>query len=135
MQQPAKNKVLATNPSAMCFFIVWFVTPNLAYGFGLTKKAEPRPTGDKQKPEASRTKSRAAGRWLRRLVRPQRCHNSIITSRINRSRLPMLYFRRRIINETVARQRPPPSKNKAPYPAFGKAARIVLIISRTDLVA
>jgi hypothetical protein len=45
VQQPAKSKVLATNPSAMCFFIVLFVTPNRAYGFGLTKKAEPPATG------------------------------------------------------------------------------------------
>jgi hypothetical protein len=36
VQQPAKNNELATNPSAMCFFIVWFLTPNLEYGFGLT---------------------------------------------------------------------------------------------------
>jgi hypothetical protein len=67
VQQPAKNKVLATNPSAMCFFIVLFVTPNLAYSFGLTKKAEPRRICDANRDSGTDSDNR---RWLRRLVRP-----------------------------------------------------------------
>ena len=44
---------------------------NLVARFGLTKKAEPPPTRGFRK-----TKAAGDGGWLRRLVRPRKCHNS-----------------------------------------------------------
>ena len=52
----------------MVFFIVLFLTPRLAYGFGLTKKAEPPPTCDVNRDSGTAS---ANGGWLRRLVRRQ----------------------------------------------------------------
>ena len=46
-----------------------------------------------------------------------------------------LYLRRRIINAVTPAQMPPKSKNKAPYPAAGKVAKIALIKSQKRLVA
>lgn len=37
VQQPAKNRVLAINPSAMCFSMTSNGTPRHAYGFGLSR--------------------------------------------------------------------------------------------------
>jgi hypothetical protein len=59
VQQPARNKVLAANMSAMCFFIVFFVVCD----FGLTKKAEPQPTRDVNRDSGTDS---ANGGWLRR---------------------------------------------------------------------
>jgi hypothetical protein len=67
VQQPAKNKVLARSPSAMCFFIVKFLTLTSAYGFGLTTKAEPR----RQICQPRRRTHRVNRRRLRRIVRQQ----------------------------------------------------------------
>jgi len=55
----------------------------------LTKKAEPRRISDVNRDSGTDSDNR---RWLRRLVRPQRCHISIITPQIYRSRFPMLCF-------------------------------------------
>ena len=49
----------------------------------LTKKAEPQPNRDVVNPRLLRRTDSANGCWLRRLVRPQRCHSSNNLSRIN----------------------------------------------------
>jgi hypothetical protein len=86
VQQPARKRLLTAIRSAMVFFIVSFLTPRLAYGFGLTSRAQAR--GTNQREPRSGTGD-AIPRCLQRFVRPHR-HHCFLSGDVNAS--PALFL-------------------------------------------